>query len=138
MIIVYVTSIIYNAYYYQPVNAQPQTPGKVLNTYAVRVVIDKQFIKRGQTQTIDAQVSSQSGVPLPSGTRVTFSVDYADSKTTRQATVPVDASGHASYSWQIGHHVKAGEFDLRTVVDGPGFESQSIDAGQSFIVQKGH
>ena len=107
------------------------------NFFVAKVTIDKHVVKRGQTQTIDVVVSSQSGVPLTSGTRVTYTIDYADLKTTRQATVPVDASGHASYSWQIGDHVKPGQFDPRVAVDGPGFETLTIDL-QFFVVEKGH
>jgi hypothetical protein len=108
----------------------------VQNTYVTKVTNEKYTIKRGQTQTIDAQVSSKSGVPV-TGTKVTFTIAYADLETTRQATVAVDALGHASYSWQIGDHVKPGSFGVTVDVDGPGFESQSITA-QNFVVEKGH
>jgi hypothetical protein len=108
----------------------------IQNTYVTKFTIEKHTIKRGQTQTLDAQVNSKSGVAV-TGTKVTFTVNYADLKTTRQATVAVDASGHASYSWQIGDNVKPGSFTVTVDIEGPGFEPQSI-AGQNFIVQKGH
>jgi hypothetical protein len=110
--------------------------GIVQNTYVTKVTNEKLYIKRGHTQTLDAQVNSKSGVPV-TGTKVTFTINYADLKTTRQAVVAVDASGHASYSWQIGDHVKPGSFGVLVDVEGPGFESQSMTA-QSFIVEKGH
>jgi hypothetical protein len=108
----------------------------VQNTYVTKVTNEKLYIKRGQTQTIDAQVNSKSGAQV-TGTKVTFTINYADLKTTRQAVVAVDPSGHASYSWQIGDNVKPGSFGVLVDVEGPGFESQSI-TGQSFIVEKGH
>ena len=109
----------------------------VQHTFVSKLTIEDHNIKRGQTQTLDVQVKSTSGVPV-TGTKVTFTINYADLKTTRQATVPVDvASGDASYSWQIGENVKPGTFTVTIDVDGPGFESQSF-SGQNFIVEKGH
>ena len=131
-----VISIIYNNCY-QPIYAKDQTsaPSNFLNRYVVKVIIDKHSIKRGHTQTIDAIVKSRSGTPT-TGTTVSFTIDYADLKTTRQVAIPLDSSGHASYSWEIGDHVKTGEFIVAATVQGPGFESKKV-AGQSFfVVQK--
>ena len=105
-----------------------------LKTYVTKVEVDKHSIGRDHTQTIDAEVKSKSGGPI-TGTVVTFTISYADLETTRQASVNVDASGHASYSWTIGKHVKPGTFDVDVLVSGPNFVSQSITA-QSFTVHK--
>jgi hypothetical protein len=104
------------------------------NSYVAKVSVDKPVIKRGQTQTIEAVVNPRSGIPV-TGTTVAFTINYADLKTTRQASVVVDGSGHASYSWQIEDHVKPGYFNVNLVVSGPGLESQSFP-GPSFIVQE--
>jgi hypothetical protein len=110
--------------------AQAQVQG----TYVTKIVVDKDSIGRGHTQTLDAFVKSMSGGPI-TGTVVTFTVNYADLKTTRQASVNVDGSGHASYSWTIGDNVKPGTFDVDALVSGPNFVAQSITA-QSFVVHK--
>jgi hypothetical protein len=104
------------------------------NSYVAKVSVDKPVIKRGQTQTIGAVVDSKSRVPV-TGAIVAFTINYADLKTTRQASVAVDASGHASYSWQIEDHVKPGYFNVNLAVSGPGLESKSFP-GPSFIVQQ--
>ena len=104
------------------------------NINVAKVSVDRPLIKRGQTQTIEAVVDSNSRVPV-TGAIVAFTINYPDLKTTRQASVAVDASGHASYSWQIEDHVKPGYFNVNLAVSGPGFESQSF-LGPSFIVQE--
>ena len=136
MIIVFVISIIYNNCY-QPVYAKDQTsaPSNFLNRYVVKVIIDKHSIKRGHTQTIDAIVKSKSGAPT-TGTTVLFTINYADLVTTRQASVPLSSSGHASYSFQIGDHVKPGNFPVAVTVQGPGFETKTVTGQSFFVVQE--
>jgi hypothetical protein len=107
---------------------------QVLQTYVTKITIDKHSIGRGHTQTLEAFVKSSSGGPI-TGTVVSFTVNYADLETTRQASVNVDGSGHASYSWTIGDNVKPGSFSVDALVSGPNFVGQSISA-QSFVVHK--
>ena len=107
---------------------------QVQKTYVTKIIVDKNSIKRGHTQTIEAIVNSQEGGPI-TGTVVTFTINYADLETTRQASVNVDGSGHASFSWTIGDNVKPGSFSVDALVSGPNFVAQSI-AAQPFVVHK--
>jgi len=103
-----------------------------VNTFRIKVNLDKSVIARGDTQTIKfSVVDANSGKPI-SGAVTRATVKYAGSEIVRQFSTTTDASGQSSISWQIESNATPGAFTATYDVAAATYVEESFD--NTFLV----
>jgi len=123
---------------YVAASIRPSYAQEVTKTLDGKVVVDKNVVVRGDSQTIRLKAfDADTGQPV-SGAIARATVRYADGVTVRQFATPTDASGVAVISWTIESDAVPGAFSVTFGLPAGAYVTESFDNTFSVVAQSHH